>query len=572
MGIETICEGGLGGSAKVYIQLRKIFPGLGGTLTTEQDFVVAYRLPSSINLEQSEYKDEEEYNYNLLNKKAKESLIMFLRHTLVKKLDDYFFRKGNYRFAHIPRPLGSTNVGGYLYEWVHGTEGFYSYHYDRDTGTEMPIKIEEWDTVFRCFQDAGINIFYDVTDAEDGRYTKNVIVQEPYLSLYPEYITKLWKRIDFGPESLTIDYHKLEQFLNKNEKELNSYLNPERVEMIKLILHFLQGEFQPDNNPEYNKLTKLVRAFRISTVEHMGIQGKSSFEKLKKCVTKKLTEKEKIDIKEVSFVKPIQKSDNSELFLEIRSGFRSIDGIIFTLQEIPVARITYLNEKDPDMGFKIFLRHFIAKKLENAFISEGRYSYAHIPRPLGSEGFSYYYDWAWGEERCQKSLIEQIRSRNPKMGLSEWDEFISYFEEAGIDFKSKLKFVSSQNNPDRKIVKYIIVRQPYSEIEDTYISRLWKRINFHENGTLINLEMLEKYLLEKEDYLKNYLTPGRYETMILATRFLSAKKLSSSDIVKLKDGIHDYRVSALRHLNHYGFGPPPYGFADLKVVLASEKN
>jgi len=40
---------------------------------------------------------------------------MFLRHTLIKKLEDYFFKKGHYRYAHVTRPLGSTERA-YIYE------------------------------------------------------------------------------------------------------------------------------------------------------------------------------------------------------------------------------------------------------------------------------------------------------------------------------------------------------------------------------------------------------------------------------------------------------------------------
>ncbi len=50
MGIETICCGGYGGSAEVHIQIRNIFPGLGGVITTEKDFVAACRIPRGTDL------------------------------------------------------------------------------------------------------------------------------------------------------------------------------------------------------------------------------------------------------------------------------------------------------------------------------------------------------------------------------------------------------------------------------------------------------------------------------------------------------------------------------------------
>jgi hypothetical protein len=144
MGVETICEDGAGGSATVYIQLRNSFPGLGGTITTEQDFVVAYRLPSGTGLEPlREHDQSQHFDPSGLDMQAAESLHTFLRHALVKKLDDYFFRTGRYKFAHIPRPLGSTGAGGYVYEWVHGSEGFYTEYYDEEAGFSVPVRIDE---------------------------------------------------------------------------------------------------------------------------------------------------------------------------------------------------------------------------------------------------------------------------------------------------------------------------------------------------------------------------------------------------------------------------------------------
>jgi hypothetical protein len=451
-----------------------------------------------------------------------------------------------------------------VYEWVHGSEGFYTEYYDEEAGFPVPVRIDEWGTVSECFHDAGIHIFFDIADADDGRFTKNIIVQEPCLPAYPERITKLWKRIDFGCESLPVDLGKLERFLEQNRNDLNRYLKPERVQMMRLIGQALQGDI-PLGGPGFKRLTELVKMFRLSTAEHMGVQGISSVEELKKCRITVLAAPEEKQLKEVSFAKKLDQSENSVLELEIRSGFRSIDGVIFTLQEIPVARIRYIREADPDIGFNVFLRHFIVKKLENAFMSEGRYRYAHIPRPLGSEGRSYYYDWAWGEQRCGVQLLGTGKQEGALRGLSEWHEFVGFFAQAGVDVQSGARPVSSQHDPGKNVVKNILVRQPYSEREDTYISRLWKRVNFHQNGTPVDFEKLESYLLREGSYLKRYLAPGRYETMLLAAGYLNGRSLPPPEYRALKRGVHEYRVSALRHLNHYGFGPFPDGFSDLQV-------
>ena len=563
MGIETICEGGIGGSAKVYIQLRNNFPGLGGMVSTEQDFVVAYRVPLSIKLEDIPKVEYIIKDLKLKTSESKRAFEVYLRHVIAKKLDDYFFRKGYYKFAHIPRPLGSTDFGGYMYEWVHGNEGFYTEYYDDELNMYVPVEVDEWNTVSRHFYNAGVSIFHDISDTVDGRYTKNIIVQEPYLENYPRRITKLWKRIDFGPESFPIDFNQLLTFISKNLDDMNVYLKPERVRMLQLIIEFFKRGRKIENWSRLKELKKLILSFRIATAEHMGVQGISSMRELRKCRVKKIEKKDKLP-PEKSFSKLISKSSNSIFELEVRSGFRGIDGIIYTLQEIPVGKVTPIDTDDNNIGFKLFLRHFIAKKLENAYISEGRYSYAHISRPLGSDVKSYYYDWAWGDKRCLKKLLELNRPSNKQDGLDQWYEFVHYFNEAGIDFVSRLTFIPSPYNPKDQYAKNIIVRQPYSERENVYISRLWKRVSFSENSTVFNYEKLDEYLKSNKRYLKKYLTKGRYETMILALKYLKGDRMTRKEMQNLKDGVHAYRISALRHLNHYGFGPPPEGFVDIR--------
>jgi len=569
MGIETICEGGIGGCAKVYIQLRNIFPGMGGTITTEQDFVVAYRVPLDSNITESKENCDKHYKLNLKTNSSREALNVFLRHTLIKKFDDYFFRKGSYKYAHIPRPLGSTDEGGYIYEWAHGSEGFSSEYFDENYGRIVPVDIDEWNVVAKDFNNVGISIFHDTADAHDGRYTKNLIVQEPGIPVYPRIITKLWKRIDFGSESLPIDFNTLENFIKDSKKDLIRFIKPERVKMIKLIVEYLKNHETPESFKSFYILKQLIKSFRVATASHMGIQGIKSFKELKKCTIKKIFSENTELTKDNSFVRRIKTGKISTIDLEIRSEFKSIDGTIYTLQEIPVARKTILNGNDPEIGFKLFLRHFIAKKLENAFITEGRYSYAHITRPLGSEGSSYWYDWAYGDERCLESLIKRNSPSNKKDGLDQWYEFVCYFAEAGIDFKSKLQYIPYWYNKEIKITKCIIIRQPYSEIENRYISRLWKRINFQECSIPFDTDKLQWYLCKNEDYLRKHMTPERYETVLLAGKYLKDKKISINEATELKNGIHNYRVSALRHLTHYGFGPPPEGFTDLKITVDS---
>jgi hypothetical protein len=41
--IEFVCEGGIGGSARVCVELRTEFPGIGGTIVTNEGVASAFR-------------------------------------------------------------------------------------------------------------------------------------------------------------------------------------------------------------------------------------------------------------------------------------------------------------------------------------------------------------------------------------------------------------------------------------------------------------------------------------------------------------------------------------------------
>ena len=130
--------------------------------------------------------------------------------------------------------------------------------------------------------------------------------------------------------------------------------------------------------------------------------------------------------------------------------------------------------------------------------------------------------------------------------------------------RSSMRYIPAENSPGILYAGQIIVRQPISDDNPPYISRLWKRVEFDENTTPIDLEVLEKYLVKKADWLKENLTGGRYETMLVMLKYLEGE-MTSDEFEWLKNMIHDYRTSTLRHLNYSGFGLPPEGFTDLTV-------
>lgn len=255
--IEFVCEGGIGATAKVCVELRTEFPGIGGTIITHEGVASAFR---------------EEFNPS-----QKSAHRLFLRHTIVKKLEDYFFRKGVYKYAHVPRPLGSVSKVGedpleaYIYEWAFGTEGFPWDYVDPD-GKRTLIKLRDWDYFIAHFHHIGIDLQMDTSDPDDGRISKNIIHPYPKPIGNGGEMSSLWKRIDFGYESMKIDFEKLSRFLHDSREDLERVLRTERYEMIMLATQYLtrKGEME---EVDIGRLDSLAGEYRRSSLRHHVSRG-----------------------------------------------------------------------------------------------------------------------------------------------------------------------------------------------------------------------------------------------------------------------------------------------------------
>ncbi len=255
--IETICEGGAGGEASILVQARNFFPGIGGPIISEQVVATAFR---------------QEYS-SVPGTGAR----LFLKHVIIKKLDDYFCRINVYSFPHIARPLGSIGKNGngdddngkkeekesYLYEWVVGSESF-PWEQGGADGDQEPVSLDEWNPFSDFFDGAGIGVSGDVTDAENGTISQNIIHQLCRGDALK--LNRFWKRIDFGDRSLHIDHEKLARFLQDKGENIKAVLGRNRFELMLLAQAAISGKKLSDRDK--GKLEILAREYRLSTLRH----------------------------------------------------------------------------------------------------------------------------------------------------------------------------------------------------------------------------------------------------------------------------------------------------------------
>ena len=529
---EEICEIGHGGEATVYIHLRRVFPFFEKMFITKRDFVVSYRVLHKANISSNE----------LL---IKRSFSEFLRHLIAKKFDDYFLRKGHYKYPHIPRLLG-FDINGYYYEFVYGLEGYYPLYFDDTNMNWNPVALNDERISSSLYHEVGIYLFQDIVEPTSN-YVKNLIIEEPYISLMPENISSLWKRIDFGVKSIKFDYEKTKKYIEKNEKELNEVLTNDRVEMLLIAIDYLikDGNSKTFGEKKFNRLKYLIELFLKSTLEHMGIieenpehliiqKKEGRYKKLKLKVIK--IKKGNYKFLSPSFNKKIFENDKFRFGLIQSSEIPSIDSIIITHSEVPMAKIEY---KENNKGFNIFLIHFLIKKFEDYFITAGFYSFPHIPRPLGYWENYLLYEFPFGKQILKKNFIDNKK-------VDDLENVYNLFFNIGIDFMKNVSYFEDKIKKE-KVAFEFFVSQPENSVLEKF-SRMWQRAIFTEEDLNIDYDKIEKFILLNKEILNKNLSKGRYETMILAVKYLR-NEIDKSEFKSLKNGILKFRISSLRHYN-----------------------
>ena len=257
--IEYVREGGCGGEAAVTVYLLNKLPGIGGTIRTHEGVVTAVRAEH--------------------NPAPGSGHLMYLRHMLIKKLEDYFFRERVYKYAHIPRPLGSISRQGAqpfeacLYEWAFGGEGF-PWVVSEYGGEKLPVRLRDWNQFVDHFHKVGIDLGADVSESDDANVSKNIIHQFPTDYPHDGDLNPIWKRIDFGPASAPMDYEKIMRFLVDNRGSLIDVLRGERYRMMVLATKYLDWSTRGKlSDYEYGALETLIGYYRLASLHHHISRG-----------------------------------------------------------------------------------------------------------------------------------------------------------------------------------------------------------------------------------------------------------------------------------------------------------
>jgi hypothetical protein len=262
--LEEISEPMYGGEAQVVIQLRNSFPGIGGTIKTTKGVLSAYRSPFS--------------------KSPKDGHRIFLKHMVIKKLEDLFQRTGEYNFSHVPKPMGSFSdrehgIEGYLYEYARGEDAFPWALQNASEPMDTRLILKDWGKFTSRFLDAGIDLTADITDSDNSNISKNIIHEFPRLNRGDYEYSCIWKRIDYGYNSIGFDYDKTIDYILRYRGKIQKALTFKRVEMLLLALEYLKSQ---DKMPQYDigRLDALVGDYRRSSLQHLTSRGRGEVDEI----------------------------------------------------------------------------------------------------------------------------------------------------------------------------------------------------------------------------------------------------------------------------------------------------
>jgi len=148
---------------------------------------------------------------------------MFLRHTLIKKTRRLLLQEGALQICSCDAAAGSTERA-YIYEWAFGRDGF-PWAYSDETGYSISVRLDDWNSFNAMFLESGIDLQTDCTNPENGAISQNIVHQLHLgASASQPILNRLWKRIDFGPRSIRLDYERLLNCLRKNEQDIKETL------------------------------------------------------------------------------------------------------------------------------------------------------------------------------------------------------------------------------------------------------------------------------------------------------------------------------------------------------------
>jgi len=189
---------------------------------------------------------------------------IFYKYIVIQLLDEYFVETGRYSYNHITPALAPSEDGKGIYFISAEGSGGFPWQENRD----FFIHLEEFLVFSNAFERAGFNMSNDTTDVDDGRMSKNIILEVPYhvpdsaWELYDQIgssghtLPKQWIRIDLDGPSCYNDSGNSNQFFEEHAESLRAVLGGDKYRLLELayMVYSRYGRISEAERDEFNLL------------------------------------------------------------------------------------------------------------------------------------------------------------------------------------------------------------------------------------------------------------------------------------------------------------------------------
>lgn len=236
----------------------------------------------------------------------------------------------------------------------------------------------------------------------------------------------------------------------------------------------------------------------------------------------------------------VGEGEEAQVFRGTLDVIGGIGGSVCYENPIDVAKRVNFPASSGYSGNDLFCRHLVFKILENFFIRRlKKYHQMHIPVPLGSYKYGYYYRFVIGSEGFPSEFLDDNLNR-VLVNLEEENAFRNCFNDFGIDLG---KDTLDSNDGSRKN----IIAADYN-IKKLYrtgrISTEWKRIDFGERSCLFDYD---KFLEEMSKRKEEFKAMDCYALALLAGKYFANRgNISAGELRKLERQCRIFRKRKIK--------------------------
>ena len=234
--------------------------------------------------------------------------------------------------------------------------------------------------------------------------------------------------------------------------------------------------------------------------------------------------------------KCVGRGQEAESFVGETQEFTGIGGIIRSQKPLRVIKRVSWDKSNPYIGNKVFSRNLTAYLIDEFFRTTGKYKSPHIPLPLGSFDYGYYYEFAEGNESFQWSSE-----------IEGWHSFVDRFNLFGFEVNS-----DTSDNDGGGCGKNVIYRDNWAKSkeywENNKLNSGWQRIDFGDMSLPFRINYFRNEIENRKEEIIESIGRKNFRIAFLSAEYsINPRTLTSLD--ELTGLVKEFRQEKILELS-----------------------